>query len=95
VNHINYDTSDARAVNLEWATHKENNVHSALAGRLGPKNPKHGVDHRSAKLTDDDVRKIREMSATGLSNAKVAKVFGINRSCVSRIKTGRQWKHVV
>ena len=35
VNHINYDTSDARAVNLEWATHKENNVHSAQHWKTG------------------------------------------------------------
>jgi hypothetical protein len=94
VNHINFDVSDARAVNLEWATYKENNAHSALAGRLGPKNPKRGVDHRSAKLTDDDVRTIREMSASGLSNAQVAKMYDINRSCVSRIRCGLQWKHV-
>jgi hypothetical protein len=94
INHINWDVSDARAENLEWCTYKENNAHSSRAGRLGPNNPKHGVDHRSAKLTEDDVRKIREMSASGLSNTRVAKVYGINRSCVSRIRTGFQWKHV-
>jgi hypothetical protein len=94
VNHINYDVSDARAANLEWCTHKENALHSWLAGRWAAPPPPFGVNHRSAKLTDDDVRKIREMSASGVSNAKVAKVYGINRSCVSRIRCGLQWKHV-
>ena len=95
VNHINSDASDPRAVNLEWCTHKENTMHSYLAGRLKVPHPGHGVDNPHAKLTDDDVRKIREMSATGLSNAKVAKVFGIDRSKISRIKNGRAWKHVI
>jgi hypothetical protein len=95
VNHINHDPFDARAVNLEWCTHRENTMHSYLAGRLPVPHPGHGVDNHDAKLTDDDVRKIREMSATGLSNAKVAKVFGIDRSIVSRIKNRQSWKHVV
>ena len=94
VNHINSDVSDARAVNLEWCTYKENADHSYLAGRSGPPPAPFGVEHRSAKLTDDAVRQIRKMSASGMSNAKVAKVFGINRSCVSRIRCGLQWKHV-
>jgi hypothetical protein len=96
VNHLNYDVSDARAVNLEWATHKENALHSYRAGRWEHFPPKRcGVERPDAKLTNDDVRKIREMSASGLSNAKVAKVFSIDRSIVSRIRTGEAWKHVV
>jgi hypothetical protein len=94
VNHINSDVSDARAVNLEWCTHKENTLHSYLAGRSAPPHPGSGVNNRSAKLSDEDVRKIREMSAQGFSNAKVAKAFGIDRSGVSRIRCGLQWKHV-
>jgi hypothetical protein len=94
VNHINFDISDARAENLEWCSHKENCAHASLNGRQATPNPKFGVDQRSAKLDDDAVRQIRRMSASGMSNAKVAKVFGINRSCVSRIRCGLQWKHV-
>ena len=94
VNHINHDPFDARAANLEWCTHRENTMHAYLAGRLPVPHPGHGVHNHDAKLTDDDVRKIRKMSATGLSNARVAKVFGIDRSIVSRIKNGHSWKHV-
>ena len=95
VNHINWDISDARAVNLEWCTHKENALHSWLAGRWATlPHPGVGASHHSAKLTDDDVREIRKMSAQGLSNAKVAKAFGIDRSIVSRIRCRLVWTHV-
>lgn len=95
VNHINWDVSDARALNLEWCTHKENALHSWHAGRWANlPHPGFGASHHGAKLTDEDVRKIRKMSAQGLSNAKVAKAFGIDRSIVSRIRCGLVWAHV-
>lgn len=93
VNHINSDISDARAANLEWCTHRENTIHSYLAGRSRPP-VKSGVNQRSAKLSDDAIRQVRKMSAEGASNAQVAKIFGINRSEVSRIRNRRLWKHV-
>jgi hypothetical protein len=94
VNHINCDVSDARAENLEWCTHKENCCHAILNGRQATPNPKFGVNHRSAKLNDDAVKRLRKMSAGGMSNAEVAKVFGINRSEVSRVRNRLSWKHV-
>jgi hypothetical protein len=96
VNHINFDVLDARAVNLEWCTRKENALHSYHAGRWGQFRPqRRGAEHPSAKLTEDDVRKIREMSASGMSDAEVAGMFGVSRWSVSEIRDRKTWKHVV
>jgi DNA invertase Pin-like site-specific DNA recombinase len=70
-------------------------MHSYLAGRLQVPHAGHGVDNRHAKLTDDNVRRMREMSAGGRSNAEVARAFGIDRSIVSRIRNRQTWKHVI
>lgn len=45
-----------------------------------------------AKLTKDDIRKIRTAIACGEEQKSIAKRFGIDQSNVSRIKTGSSWK---
>lgn len=51
-----------------------------------------GSLNTNAKLTEDNVKKIKEMlknSARGIH-----KFFGVSRSVISSIKNGRTWKHV-
>jgi len=48
-----------------------------------------------AKLTEDDVRKIRRMAADGVWGVHLAKRFGVSQTTVYSIKNGRTWKHLL
>lgn len=53
-----------------------------------------GERHSDAKLTEDDVRSIRSLCESGMMQKTVAGIFGIDRSQVTRIMSGKAWKHV-
>lgn len=53
-----------------------------------------GEANRHAKLSIDDVRKIRELLTSGGSCTVIAKEFGVQKSCISKIAVGRSWSHV-
>jgi len=50
-----------------------------------------GERNGHAKLTEDDVRAIRE---SPLPQRTLGEMFGINQATVSQIRTGKRWKHV-
>ena len=55
----------------------------------------HGTRHGSAKLTESDVRAIRERyAAGGVSTSRLATVYGVAPSTVARIITREKWGHV-
>jgi hypothetical protein len=53
-----------------------------------------GEKHPLARLSDNDVREIRQLRALGRKEATVAEQFGICRAQVYRIVTGRNWGHI-
>ena len=64
---------------------------------------KRGQDLPHAKLTDDDVKMIREMiehreelkrQASELTAAKIAEKFGVHVRTIDRVSTGENWGHV-
>lgn len=57
---------------------------------------RHQFGERStlAKLTEADVRMIRERLAKGEPHRSIARAFGTGTSNVSRIRTGSAWSHV-
>ena len=70
-------------------THYDNMRDAAAKHRMA-----HGSRHCCAKLTEDDVIVIRSLLDGGFSQYAVAKLFGVGRSAVGKIKTGHNWKHV-
>lgn len=58
------------------------------------KNPHRGEDNRNAKLTDSNVRAIREARKGGESLRSVARRMGIAFSNVRRVEIGETWSHV-
>lgn len=72
---------------LKWATHKENMEDMVAHNRStrGSKNP-------VAKLTADDVRKIRSLLGT-MSQPAIARMFGVSQPNISCIKREISWGH--
>lgn len=57
-----------------------------------------------AKLTDDDVRLIRDFvdereklkaRLKGMTNASIAEKFGVHTRTIDRVTTGENWGHVL
>jgi hypothetical protein len=47
-----------------------------------------------AKLTEDDVRRIRQFAAAGATWPNLATLYGVDRSAIRQIVTRRTWRHV-
>lgn len=54
-----------------------------------------GMRNPTAKLTDDDVRGIRHLAASGKYFKDIADLFGVSKSVVQSIVNHRTWKHLL
>ena len=82
VNHIDGDKLNNVLENLEWATPSENQRHAL---RMGLAKPKRGDANKQTKVSDADIRRIREMRKAGAKLQPLADMFGISMSQVGRI----------
>lgn len=76
---------------LRWGTHAENMADMVARGRS---NPVRGADHRSAKLSEEDVRSIRRRVANGEGQRALGREFRVNASTVNRIVKSTYWTHL-
>lgn len=53
-----------------------------------------GAAHPLAKLTDPDVRRMREAHAAGETISALSREFNVSRTQVRKIVEGRAWRHV-
>lgn len=54
----------------------------------------HGSENRLSRLTESQVRLVRQMSGSGVKPSQIAKCFGIDYTHVWRIVTRRAWAHI-
>ena len=94
VNHINGDKGDFSPQHLAWCTPAENMAHARSTG-LAPA-PRNGKGSRSpsAKLSEDDVRNIRTLSAEGQSGTQIAAQYGVSRGTIGFIVSRATWGHL-
>lgn len=85
--HGNGIVTDNRACNLRWATQAENEADKFTHGTA-----MQGTRHHSARLTEDDVRAIRE--ASGAKLRELAVQYGVSEATVSQIITRKTWRHI-
>lgn len=53
-----------------------------------------GVQHGRAKLTEDAVREIRALKASGAKSIELARKYGVSDFVISQIVKNRLWTHV-
>jgi hypothetical protein len=95
INHLNGIKTDNRLANLELCTTSENLRHSfRVLGRAAANNPSLGVKNGAAKLTEENVRTIRQLGRQGIIQKEIGKRFGISQPMVGNILRRESWPHV-
>lgn len=74
---------------LSWKTRSANQMDRVEHGTSNRGERQHG-----AKLTEPEVRAIKERLLAGESPATLAREFGVSRTTVSGIKRGDSWNHL-
>ena len=86
-----HNCGNAKCVNpnhLRWATPKDN-AHD----RIEHGTTCRGENQGASKLTEKDVREIRQLAGT-LSNTEIGRIFGIGSMHVGRIIKRERWSHI-
>lgn len=91
VNHIDGCKTNNQPANLEWCSHKENTAHAHSTGLLVPKTCQ---ESHAAKLTDNQVREIRNLMQECVSQRQIAAMFGMSQRAIAAISTGRSWANL-
>jgi len=84
--HLNGIKFDNRLENLRWGTVAENVADKINHGTLPV-----GEDTHFAKLTEEDVREILLSTASAKA---LAKLYGVKRDAIFRIRRRDTWKHL-
>lgn len=87
--HLNNCGTDNRLCNLAWVTQKENMGHKLIHGTH-----LEGENIPNSKLTNKEVTEIKKLILEGVNQSLIARTYNINQSTVSRICSGKMWKHL-
>jgi HNH endonuclease/NUMOD4 motif-containing protein len=87
--HLNGVRTANRLDNLAWGYPWENGADKQAHG-TAPK----GLKNPAARLSEGTVQEIRDLHAGGLSCRKIARMFGLSATHVSRIVNRLVWSHI-
>ena len=91
INHENGNKQDNRLENLEYCSRSQNMAHAVRTGLMDPPPVKRGSSQHLAKLSEDDVRSIRQWHSDGGGIAQMARSFGVGESTVRNIVKRNSW----
>ena len=92
IDHKDTNKLNNHYTNLEWVTNSENRDRAIRNGLM-----KFGTDYEHTKLSEDDVKYIRENYKPRhpeFSGAALSRKFGLGNSQISRIVNNKRWKHL-
>jgi hypothetical protein len=92
VDHLDCNKLNNHYTNLEWVTNKENRDRAIRNGLM-----KVGTEYKHTKLTEDDVKWIREHyipKHPEFGNGPLSRKFGVGSAQISRIVNNKRWKHI-
>ena len=78
--------------NLTWGTHYENAQDTTKHGNHFQPDCR-GSKHGEAKLTEDDIPRIRHLLEMKVIQKEIAEQFGVSQGLISRIKLRKNWRH--
>lgn len=91
VNHLDFNKANNTRANLEWSSSQDNSRHAEKSGRRP--HPR-GSNHYRARLTEADVRHIRELAERSISQERLAEIYGVSRSAIYFVVSRRSWAHL-
>lgn len=87
VNHIDGNKHNNAVGNLEWCTNQQNQQHAFAMGL----NSNKGVRNGRSKITEDQVKSIRDLAQQGMHYREIATRFPINAATTHKIISGKLW----
>lgn len=92
--HVLHDCDNASCCNPKhlFLGIQKDNMHDMYGKKRN--NQVCGEKHRLAKLTNDQVIKIKNSLIKGITQAKLAKKYDVTRHAIGKINTGRSWAHI-
>jgi len=91
VNHLDANRANNTLANLEWCTQKDNLAHAV---KIGTMTAQSGEGNNFSKYTTEQVKKARELYASGVGVQDISNMIGMGRTTVSLIVHRRQWTTV-
>lgn len=89
VRHLCGNPRCVRPSHLCTGTAKDNADDCRTHGRIN-----RGVDRYNSLVSEADVRKMRQLWASGISQAELGRRFGMHKSTARLIVLGKTWRHV-
>lgn len=89
--HWDGDPANNHLENLRWDTKQSN---AADRKRHGTFDAPYLAAAKRSRLSDDDVREIRALALSGISNREIAQRFGINHGYANRVINRKKRKYV-
>lgn len=82
--HLNGNKCDNRIENLAWGTAQENSMDKKLHGTL--RGARKGELHHNARLSNEDVLKIKLMVSQGVQQKTIAMQYNVDPSTISHLR---------